>query len=174
MASADPGRFLVAQAGDSSVPVLRYYSQDGRLWRDWTGEPLTHPLRESAYAQQVRAGHYSVIAIPFDIGITSPGSAQVVLRGLSQDFRQRRHQAARQELLSIAGFASANAPGLYAFATAVADNRDYQVASVVPYSSHVAAGIYVIWRRPRCPVSTTERITESLFDKSASRGQEGP
>jgi putative flippase GtrA len=145
--SADPGRFLIAQAGDSPVPVLRYYSQDGYLWRDWTGEPLAHQLSESAYSQQVRVGHYSVIAIPFDISITSPGSARVVLQGLSQDIRQRSHKAVRQELLSIAGYASVNAPGLYAFATAVADNQDYRVASVVPYSSHVATGIYVIWRR---------------------------
>jgi hypothetical protein len=145
--SANPGRFLIAQAGDSPVPVLRYYSQDGYLWRDWTGEPLAHQLSESAYSQQVRVGHYSVIAIPFDISITSPGSARVVLQGLSQDIRQRSHKAVRQELLSIAGYASVNAPGLYAFATAVADNQDYRVASVVPYSSHVATGIYVIWRR---------------------------
>ena len=69
-----------------------------------------------------------------------------MLQGLSQDIRQRRHNAVRQELLSIAGYASVNAPGLYAFATAVADDRDYRVASVVPYSSHAAAGIYVIWR----------------------------
>lgn len=147
VAAADPGRFLIAQAGDSPVPVLRYYSQNGDPWRDWTGEPLAHPLPESAYARQVQAGQYSVIAIPFNISITSPGSARVVLQGLSQDIRQRSHQAVRQELLSIAGLASVNAPGLYAFATAVTDDRDYRVASVVPYSSHVEAGIYVIWRR---------------------------
>jgi putative flippase GtrA len=144
--SADPGRFLIAQAGDSPVPVLRYYSQDGDLWRDWTGEPLAHQLPESAYARQIRTGRYSVIAIPFDIGISSPGSARVVLQGLSQDIRQRGHQAVRQELLNIAGYATVNAPGLYAFATAVADDHDYRVASVVPYSSHAEAGIYVIWR----------------------------
>jgi hypothetical protein len=70
-----------------------------------------------------------------------------VLQGLSQDIRQHSHKAVRQELLSIAGYASVNAPGLYAFATAVADDHDYRVASVVPYSSHVAVGIYVIWQR---------------------------
>ena len=143
----NPGKVLIAQYGDSPVPVLRYYSREGYLWENWVGMPLNRSVSVAYYLNQMNSGDYTLVAEPFSIGFSTPASAQVVLTGLQQSLARHEQRAVRQELIRIATYGNDGAPGLYAFTTAVADDPQLKIAAVVPYSSHTADGIYVLWQR---------------------------
>ena len=150
------GNLLVVQYSSTA----EYYLGQSPNWQRWTALSLNPsyagygPARWPAYYEaQIASDDPGLIALPMSVTFTSPASGNLLLSNLSTALRTD-NKAEIQLLLQVASADISSAePGLFDLATAIADDPRYRLASIVPYDSHIATGVFVLWSRaPRSAI----------------------
>jgi putative flippase GtrA/4-amino-4-deoxy-L-arabinose transferase-like glycosyltransferase/GT2 family glycosyltransferase len=144
------GNVLVVQYSSTT----EYYLGNDSNWERWTSVSLdpsyasaTPAHWTSYYRTQVAAASPELLAVPFDIAFTQQNAGELLLTNLTNSLKSGKQAAVRKVLLQIAASdVSSGEPGLYDLSSVIATDAAYRVVMVTPYNSHIASGVFVVWK----------------------------
>jgi hypothetical protein len=154
------GNLLVVQYSSTT----EYYLGNDSDWERWISLSLdpsyaatTSARWISYYRARVASTSPQLVAIPFYIAFTSQNAGELLLTNLTNSLKNGKQAEVRKVLLQIAAADVSSAePGLYDLASVIATDAAYRVEMVAPYNSHIASGVFVVWKhvpvaQPRTP-----------------------
>jgi putative flippase GtrA/GT2 family glycosyltransferase len=145
------GNLLVVQYSS----MTEYYLGNAGNWKRWISLSLAPSYANVApahwigyYREQVASASPQLVAIPFDVTFTQESAGVVLLANLTKSLKSGKQAEIRKVLLQIAAAdVSSVEPGLYDLASVIATDPAYRVVEVTPYNSHIASGVFVVWKR---------------------------
>jgi hypothetical protein len=167
------GNLLVVQYSSTT----EYYLGNDSNWERWISLSLdpsytatTSARWISYYQAQVASTAPQLVAIPLNITFTQATAGEVLLTNLTNSLKSGKQAEVRKVLLQIAAANVSSAePGLYDLASVIATDAAYRVVMVAPFDSHIASGVFVVWRH--VPADAPRSLSSATFDPHILSGK---